>query len=98
MDYETLTKQSQVVLIEFFATWCPHCRAMMPIVEEVKELLEGRAKVFQLDIDQNQEVADDNNVKSVPTFIIYRNGQEQWRNSGEMDGQLLLSKVESYLS
>lgn len=97
MDYETLTQQSKVVLIEFFATWCPHCRRMMPIVEEVKELLDGRAQVFQLDIDQNQEVADDNGVKSVPTFIIYRDGKEQWRNSGEIDGQVLLSKVESYL-
>lgn len=97
MDYETLTKQSEIVLIEFFATWCPHCRRMMPIVEEVKELLDGRAAVYQLDIDQNQEIADDIDVKSVPTFIVYKNGVEQWRNSGEMDGQVLLSKVESYM-
>lgn len=97
MDYETLTKQSGVVLIEFYATWCPHCHHMMPIVDEVKELLDGRAEVYQLDIDQNQQIADDINVQSVPTFIVYKNGKEQWRNSGEMDGQVLLSKIESYL-
>lgn len=97
MDYTTLTKESPVVLIEFFATWCPHCRRMAPIVEQVKELLGGRAQVFQLDIDQNDEAADEAGVQSVPTFIVYKNGVEQWRTSGEIDGQVLLDKVEQYI-
>lgn len=97
MDYETLTKQTPVTLIEFYATWCPHCKRMMPVVEEVKELLDGRATVAQLDIDQNDEAAQACNVESVPTFIVYRNGVEQWRNTGEIDGQVLLAKVEEYL-
>lgn len=70
---------------------------MMPIVEQVKELLEGRAPVYQYDIDTHNKSADEAGVQSVPTFLLYVDGEEAWRHSGEIDGQVLLSKVESYL-
>lgn len=97
MTYDQEIKESKVVLVEFFATWCPHCQKMAPIVEQVKENLSGKASVVQLDIDKNQETADANDVQSVPTFIVYVNGEEQWRYSGEIAGASLLSKVESYI-
>lgn len=97
MDYNNIINSSKVVMVEFFATWCPHCQRMMPVVEQIKELLDGRADIYQFDIDKNQEVADSLNVESLPTFIVYRDGKEVWRQSGEMDGQVLLSKIESYL-
>lgn len=96
--YDQAIRSSKVVLVEFFASWCPHCQAMMPVVAQVKELLEGRAPVIQLDIDENQEAADAEKVQSIPTFIIYRDGREVWRNSGELDGNVLLGKVESFLA
>lgn len=95
MTYSELISQPGTLLVEFYATWCPHCRKMMPIVEQVKELLGGRAKVYQLDIDQNDEAANEAKAESVPTFIVYKDGKEIWRHSGEIDGEILLSKVES---
>lgn len=97
MDYNNIINSSKVVMVEFFATWCPHCQRMMPVVEQIKELLDGRADIYQFDIDKNQEAADSLDVESLPTFIVYRDGKEVWRQSGEMDGQVLLSKIESYL-
>ncbi len=97
MDYNDMISTANVVLVEFFATWCPHCRRMAPIVEQVSELVEGRAKVYQLDIDRNQEYADEQNVQSVPTFILYRNSTEVWRHSGEIEANDLLAKVEEYM-
>jgi len=97
MDYNNIIDSSKVVMVEFFATWCPHCQRMMPVVEQIKELLDGRADIYQFDIDKNQEAADSLDVESLPTFIVYRDGNEVWRQSGEMDGQVLLSKIESYL-
>lgn len=97
MTYQDAIKEKQVMLIEFYATWCPHCKRMAPIVDQVKELLDNRAGVVQLDIDLNQEAADSADVTGVPTFIVYRDGKEMWRHSGEIDGNDLLSKVESYL-
>ena len=98
MTYKELINTDPVMLVEFFATWCPHCRAMQPVVEQVKELLDGRVPVVQLDLDKNSDEADEAGVRSVPTFIIYKNGAEMWRHSGEIQGDVLLSKVEEYCS
>ncbi|MDE6295602.1 MAG: thioredoxin family protein [Muribaculaceae bacterium] len=92
-----LKEDKGVVLVEFYATWCPHCQKMMPVVADVKARLEGRANVYQFDIDQNNELANELKVNSIPTFIIYKNGVEEWRASGEMDGNVLVSKVEEQL-
>lgn len=97
MTYTELIDRPGVMLVEFFATWCPHCKKMMPVVAEIRELLDGRASIVQLDIDKNSEAADEAGASSVPTFIIYSDGREMWRQSGEMDGEMLLGKVESYL-
>ena len=97
MDYKKIIDSSEVVLVEFFASWCPHCQRMMPIVAQIKELLAGQVDVYQFDIDEYSELASENGADSVPTFIIYRNGKEEWRESGEIDGQVLLSKIQSYL-
>lgn len=98
MKYDEARMQTGTVLIEFYASWCPHCQRMMPIVAQVKELLGGQAEVYQYDIDKNQEAASEAGVESIPTFIIYRNGREMWRHSGEIDGEVLLGKVENVIS
>lgn len=97
MDYKELIKSSEVVMVEFYASWCPHCQRMMPIVAQIKELLQGQVNIYQFDIDENAELAQEQGADTVPTFIIYKNGEEQWRESGEIDGQILLSKIESYI-
>ena len=97
MTYTELIDRPGVMLVEFFATWCPHCQKLMPVVEQLRQLLDGRASVVQLDIDKNKEAADEAGATSIPTFIIYKDGKEQWRQSGEMDGEVLLGKIESYL-
>lgn len=94
MTYDELIASAPVVLVEFYATWCPHCRHMMPIVEQVKELVAGKAEIYQLDIDQNQDNADAAGVESVPTFLLYQDGKLRWRQSGELDAEVLLDKIE----
>ena len=96
MTYNQAIKNPGTVLIEFYASWCPHCQRMMPVVAQVKELLGDSVPVYQYDIDQNNEAANEARVQSIPTFIIYRDGEEMWRHSGEIDGNLLLAKVESF--
>lgn len=95
MTYTDATKSAPTVLIEFYATWCPHCRRMMPVVEQLKELVGGSVPVIRLDIDENEESVDEAKVNSVPTFIVYRDGREVWRHSGEIDGQVLLSHLQN---
>lgn len=98
MTYEQAKMTTGVVLIEFYASWCPHCQRMMPVVDEVKEQLVGQVPVYQYDIDKNEEAAKEAGAESIPTFIIYRNGKEQWRHVGEIPGDRLLKAVEQFLA
>lgn len=97
MTYEEAIESTPVTLVEFYASWCPHCQRMMPYVAEIKKKLEGKADVYQFDVDKNPELTDAEGVESYPTFIIYKNGTEKWREAGEMDPDALLSKIESYI-
>ena len=97
MDYKELINSNPIVVVEFYASWCPHCQKMMPVVDQIKQLLGDKATVHQFDIDENQSLADATGVESIPTFIIYKNGVEVWKQSGEMEGDVLYSKIENYL-
>lgn len=97
MTYAQATKSTPVVLVEFYASWCPHCQRMMPVVAQLKELLSGKVDVYQFDIDEYSDLASQEKADSVPTFIIYKDGEEKWRESGEIAGQVLLAKIESFL-
>lgn len=96
MTYQDVISEAPVVLVEFFATWCPHCQRMMPVMDQLKELLGPSVPVVQLDIDKNPEPTAEARIDGTPTFIIYKNGKEVWRHSGEIDGNALLSKVQSF--
>lgn len=85
-----------MVMVEFYATWCPHCQRMMPIVEQIRELMEGGVKIYQLDIDKNQEVADEG-VESTPTFMLYRDNELVWKQAGEVEGEVLLGRIQEAL-
>lgn len=96
MDYKETINSSGLVLVEFYATWCSHCKHMMPIIEEVKKKIAGIAEIFQYDIDENEKIADDENVQTIPTFILYKEGKEVWRHSGEMTEEQIISQVKIY--
>lgn len=97
MNYNATIDQQGVVLVEFFATWCGHCARMAPIVEQVKELVAGKATVAQVDIDKYQEAASEAQVDATPTFILFKDGKEIWRHAGEIDGEVLLGKIQAAL-
>lgn len=97
MDYSEKILPDGTVLVEFYATWCPHCHRMMPVVEQIKELLAGQVAVTQLDIEQNRELADELGAHSIPTFIVFKDGEEMWRQTGEMDGDVLLNKIQQFV-
>ena len=97
MTYNQEIPSTPAVLVEFYASWCPHCQRMMPVVEQIKILLDGSADVYQFEIDENRELADAQKVESIPTFIVYKDGKEMWRRSGEIDADVLLSEVRRYI-
>lgn len=73
-DSEVL-KASEPVLVDFWAPWCGPCKSMGPIVDEIAEEYEGKAKVFKMNVDENTEMPGKHNVMSIPTFIIFKGGE-----------------------
>jgi thioredoxin 1 len=86
------------VMAEFYATWCPHCQRMKPVVEEFKKLMEGTLEVVLVDIDQEPALTDFYTVESTPTFILFRKGQQLWRQSGELPLERLERAVKGFKS
>lgn len=68
-------RSEQPVLVDFFATWCPPCRKLAPIVEEIAEDYAGRVKVAKLNIDEARSIAIKYGVSSIPTLILFKNGE-----------------------
>ena len=85
------------VMAEFYATWCPHCQRMQPIVEEFKKRMKGTLEVVQVDVDQESDLAEFYTIESTPTFILFRKGEQLWRQSGEMSIERLENTVKEFI-
>lgn len=90
-DFESLVSEG-IHLIDFYADWCGPCKMMAPIIEEIAEELQGKAKVGKINVDENQELAMKYEVMSIPTLIIYKNGKEAKRFVGVRDKKELLNE------
>ncbi|MDP1880786.1 MAG: thioredoxin [Parachlamydiaceae bacterium] len=86
-----------ITLVDFYATWCGPCRMITPIIEELSNMLDGKAKIGKLDIDQAPEVSKKCQISSVPTLILFKNGQEVKRVVGVKELDYLLNLINSYL-
>ena len=73
---ESINEKDTPVLVDFFATWCGPCRMLAPILEDVSSELEGKAKVYKVDIDECMDIAKRFGIMSVPTMIIFKEGKE----------------------
>ena len=88
-DAEVL-KADQPVLVDFYADWCGPCKMMAPIVEEVAREMEGKAKVGKLNVDDNMEIAARYGVMSIPSLILFENGEVKNKSVGFIPKEAVL--------
>ena len=88
---------STPVLVDFWATWCPPCRMMAPIVDEIAAEKGEALKVVKLDTDENPEIAGKYGIVSIPTFILFKNGEAAAQVIGGRPKKDLLKEIEPHL-
>ena len=92
-EFDTAT-QSGVVLVDFFATWCRPCRMQLPILEQIAPDYEGKAKIIKVDTDQAQDIAVRFGVQSIPTLVLFKNGEKVTQFVGMQQAEALKAALD----
>jgi len=95
--FSEIIKSSTPTLVDFYAEWCGPCKTMKPILEDLKSKMGGKAKVITIDVDRNQHTAERFKVRSVPTLILFKNGEIVWRQAGVVQSSQLKSIINGHL-
>ena len=97
-SFESIVEKSTgVILVDFWATWCGPCKMIAPIVEQIANENEGKITVGKLDVDANNQTVTKYGVMSIPTLILFKNGQAVERLVGYQPKERLMAKIKPYL-
>lgn len=94
--FTEIIHSSKPVLVDFYADWCGPCRMMKPILENVKQKVGDDATIIKVDVDKNSAAAATYNVTSIPTLMIFQNGQVKWRQAGVVQANQLIQQLNNY--
>lgn len=98
-NFKEFVKDSkEFVLVDFWAPWCGPCKMVGPMIEEIAKLYKGRLKIGKLNVDDNNEIATEFSVMSIPTLIFFRNGKQINRIVGVLSKDKLINKVEEIIN
>jgi thioredoxin 1 len=90
-------KSDVPVLVDFWAVWCGPCRMVAPVLDELAEELDGKLKIGKVNVDENQELAMQYRVSSIPAFVLFKNGQAVDRVVGAMPKAAFKNFLSSHL-
>lgn len=88
---------NQLTLVDFYATWCGPCKMMHPVLEQLKADLGDSIRIIKLDVDKSGDIAEAYRIQSVPTLMLFREGETLWRQSGAMRLADLKATISNYL-
>jgi thioredoxin 1 len=89
-NFETIINDTRPVIVDFHALWCGPCKVQSPILKGVAAELGEKVRVIKIDVDQNNALASQYQIQSVPTLIVFKDGKPVWRQSGVVTKAALL--------
>ena len=95
-SFNELVSSHPLVLVDFFATWCGPCKALAPILSEVKADLGDSLKIVKIGVDQHPKLAAAQQVRGVPTMVLFKNGKAVWRQSGLLQKSAIIQTVNQH--
>ena len=97
-NFETeVVGSSLPVLVDFWAEWCGPCKMIAPVIDQLSVELQGKMKVVKINVDESPQLAGQFNVMSIPTLLIFKNGQPVEQIVGAVPKDRLLAKLNAYL-
>jgi thioredoxin 1 len=88
-QFKDIIQSEKPVLVDFFAEWCGPCKMMGPILQQVKSAMGDSVTIIKIDVDKNQEAAQQLQIQGVPTLMIFQKGEIKWRQSGVVQAKQL---------
>ncbi|UNY98073.1 thioredoxin [Zhouia spongiae] len=95
-SFKDIINKDKPVLVDFFASWCGPCQTLAPILKETKNELGEDVNIVKIDVDKNQPLATNFQVRGVPTLILFKEGQPVWRHSGLLSKRELIEVINSH--
>ncbi|MFV8372298.1 thioredoxin [Flavobacterium sp. LB2P6] len=92
-NFDTIINSDKPVLVDFFATWCGPCKMLSPILKAVKDSLGENVSIIKIDVDKNQQISSQYQVRGVPTMILFQNGKQLWRQSGVVSKEEIIKTI-----
>ncbi|GAB4246413.1 MAG: thioredoxin [Ekhidna sp.] len=92
-NFKNIINGDQPVLVDFYADWCGPCKMQAPILQEVSAEIDRKARIIKIDVDKNQPIAQQYQVRGVPTLILFKKGKPLWRQSGVATKQQLIDLI-----
>ena len=95
-EFSDIIRDKKPTLVDFYATWCGPCKMQAPILDQVKQTVGAEANILKIDVDRNPELAQQYRVQSIPTLIMFVEGEAVWRGYGLHQADQLVAKVKEF--
>lgn len=95
-DFKNILQSEKPVLVDFFANWCGPCKTLAPILKQIKQELGDAIKIVTIDVDKNAQLASKYQIRGVPTMLLFKNGNQVWRQSGLIEKESIVKIITTH--